>query len=56
MPTEVDPKMNNLPIDYNGKIREGADCEAQIVSDVSRIERDIESHNARHGARPISTT
>ena len=55
MSSEVHLKMNILLIDSNGKIREVADADAQIVSDVARMDRDIESHHARHGAALTST-
>ena len=41
MSSEVDLKMNILLIDSNGKIREVADADAQIVSDVARMDRDM---------------
>ena len=55
MPSEVNLNMNILLIDSNGKIREVADADAQSVSDVARMDRDIESHHARHGATLTST-
>ena len=55
MSSEVDLEMNILLIDSNGKIREVADADAQIVSDVARMDRDIESHHVRHGATLTST-
>jgi hypothetical protein len=55
MSSEVDLKMNNLVSDFNGKIREGADSDAKIAADVSRLERELESHDAQHGARLAST-
>ena len=55
MSSEVDLKMNILLIDSNGKIREAADADAQMVSDVARMDRDLESHHARHGATLTST-
>ena len=48
MSSEVDQKMNVSLID--SEIREVADADAEIVSDVARMDRDIESHHARYEA------